>query len=50
MTLRCDICGRFIGWREITRRQVCHAMVTPDSAYTAETWETHHKKCDRKQP
>lgn len=36
---RCDVCGRFIAFEDFDRGAV-RQLVTPDSAYTRETYET----------
>jgi hypothetical protein len=46
-TLKCDICGRFVRYRDIPRL-VVHRLIYPDSAFTAETWETYHRTCEVK--
>ena len=44
--MRCDICGRFVRVEDIASGAVMHRLVTPDSAHTAETWETYHRACE----
>jgi hypothetical protein len=44
---RCDICGRFISYLELDNDKATHKLIYPDSAFTAETWETYHNECDK---
>ena len=37
---RCDICGRFIPYHDFDSGLAVRYMKTPDSHFTAETWET----------
>ena len=37
---RCDICGRFIGLSDFESVKANRRMDTPDTAFTAETYET----------
>jgi len=37
---RCDECGRFISYFDLYRGPATIKLVTPDSAYTSETYET----------
>lgn len=43
---RCDECGRFIAFKDFDDGAI-RQMVTPDSDYSAETWETICKDCVR---
>lgn len=42
---RCDYCGRFIGLKEFANHTAETFLVTPDTEFTAETYETFHIKC-----
>ena len=42
---RCDYCGRFIGLKEFADNIAQRYLLTPDTAFTAETYETYHVKC-----
>ena len=42
---RCNDCGRFISYDELDSHEARHRLVTPDSAYTNEEFETVCKKC-----
>jgi CRISPR/Cas system-associated protein Cas10 (large subunit of type III CRISPR-Cas system) len=37
---RCDVCGKFISFADFESGKALRIMVTPDSDYTAETFET----------
>lgn len=37
---RCDVCGRFISYNALDCGNAVRKMVTPDSAYSAEEYET----------
>lgn len=38
--LRCDECGQFVGYKNIENGTAIRRIVTPDSAYTPEIYET----------
>jgi hypothetical protein len=38
--LRCDICGRIIGFTDLMAGRAHRALLTPDSEFSAETFET----------
>lgn len=42
---RCDYCGRFIALESFENGQALRDMVTPDSDYSRESWETYHILC-----
>jgi len=43
---RCDICGKFIAIHEFrTNGTAVRELLTSDTAFTAETYETYHKSC-----
>ena len=44
---KCDWCGRFVSYENLQSGESYHVMVTPDSHYSSETWETCCKKCKR---
>jgi len=46
--LRCDVCGKFIGYAELDSGDATHMMITPDSDLSFETFETICKKCKTK--
>lgn len=37
---RCDVCGKFIPYADFDSGAAIRYMVTPDSDFTAETWDT----------
>lgn len=37
---KCDVCGRFIPYRDIETRKAVHRIVTPDSDVSYESFET----------
>lgn len=37
---RCDVCGRFIALSDFHRKRATRQLVTPDSDYSAEEYET----------
>ena len=45
---KCDFCGRFIGIEEFVNLTAERHVVTPDTAFTAEEYETFHVMCVRK--
>lgn len=42
---RCDVCGRFIGMKEFEQGAAIRNLVTPDSWYSDEEYETYHMVC-----
>ena len=38
--LRCDACGRFIPWQDLDDGTASRTLITPDSDYSKETYET----------
>ena len=42
---RCDYCGQFIGLKAFADNTADRKLLTPDTAFTAETYETYHEKC-----
>ena len=46
---KCDICGRFVSYADLDNEKAKHNLVTPDSAYTFEKWETYHVACNEKE-
>lgn len=47
MTLRCDTCGKFIAYKDIESGKASHKMITPDSEFTPEEFETLCPDCYR---
>jgi hypothetical protein len=46
---RCDICGKFIAYDDFDNGAT-HELVTYDTEYTDETWETLCKKHAKQEP
>lgn len=44
---KCDICGRFVSGKNLEEGEATRVLVTPDSAFTNETYETICRKCNR---
>lgn len=42
---RCDRCGRFIGLNEFVAGTAVRVLLTPDSHYSKETYDTFHMQC-----
>ena len=40
MTIRCDYCGRFVPYRDLEVGRATRRLITPDSAYSREEYET----------
>lgn len=43
--IQCDNCGKFIKYEDIGNGAT-HKMITPDTDYTSEEWESICKKCN----
>ncbi len=41
---KCDVCGQFVSYMRMHRK-----MITPDSDYSKEEWETLCNKCHEKE-
>ena len=48
MKFKCDICGRFIPVKDFDDNNACRKLVTPDSHFTTEEWETLCKRCNKR--
>jgi hypothetical protein len=46
--LKCDVCGKFVGYAEIGSGEATHRMATPDSDLSFETFETICARCNEK--
>lgn len=42
---KCTICGRYVAYRDIGTNKII-TEYTPDSEFSAELTELHHKKCE----
>ena len=38
--IRCDVCGRFVSVSDLSSGVASREMITPDSAYSCEEYET----------
>ena len=38
--MKCDICGRFISYQSLDEGRATRRLVTPDSEFTSEEYET----------
>ena len=47
-TMKCTWCGRFISYEDLRTGKATNIMVTPDSHYSFEEWESNCKKCNDK--
>ena len=45
---RCDFCGLFIAIKEFKDETAVRFLLTPDTAFTVESYETYHVACDEK--
>lgn len=45
---KCDICGKFISYKEIEEKKALYYMLYPDSHFTIETYVTMCAKCSKK--
>jgi len=45
LPIKCEICGQFVSYDDLHSGRVRHKLVTPDSEYTNEAWETYHTEC-----
>jgi hypothetical protein len=44
---RCDVCGRFIAIRDFLSGKATRELVTPDTEFTCEEFETLHLQCSQ---
>jgi hypothetical protein len=44
---RCDVCGKFISYKDLDDGLAVRHMKTPDTHFTAETWETLCRRCNK---
>lgn len=44
----CDECGRFISYTELSDGRATHRLLTPDSHFSGEEYESFHNRCARK--
>ncbi len=44
--MKCDNCGKFVSYKDIEKGYALSQLLTPDSEFTAETYETLCRKCN----
>lgn len=44
-SFKCDACGCFISYKDLSEGVAEHKLLTPDSHYTSEQWLTLCGKC-----
>lgn len=47
--LKCDDCGKFVAYADLDSGKARHTLVTPDSDYSAETFDTTCARCTKKE-
>ena len=45
--IKCDVCGKFISYSDLDSGMAIRKMITPDSDYSGEEWETLCKNHNR---
>ena len=43
---RCDICGKFVSMADFVNGDARRELITPDSEFTSEDYETYHVRCN----
>jgi hypothetical protein len=43
--LKCDDCGKFVSFKDLFEEMALRSLLTPDSHFTEETYETLCKRC-----
>lgn len=43
--LKCSFCGRFVSYKDLEEEIALHYLLTPDSLFTQEEFETMCEKC-----
>ena len=43
--LTCDVCGQFVSYSDIESGKAVRTMITPDSEFTSEEYETLCRNC-----
>jgi hypothetical protein len=46
--IACDYCGRFISYADLDEGRAVHHLLTPDSHFTREVFESYHIECKEK--
>jgi hypothetical protein len=47
--ISCDYCGKFIAVDELIAQKATHSLLTPDSEFTKEEYESYHHDCFKMQ-
>jgi hypothetical protein len=47
--IKCDICGKFVSYKDLSEGKASRILVYPDSHFTQETWETICRRCNKKE-
>lgn len=51
LPIKCDVCGRFVALEKLLDGSAIHRILTPDSHFSREEWETlcqnHNEKTNR---
>lgn len=45
-SIKCDYCGKFISYKDLSEGRAVHYMDTPDSELTFETYRSVCSKCN----
>lgn len=48
LPMRCSFCGKFVSYKDLDEQIAFHYLLTPDSLFTNEEFETQCKKCVEK--
>lgn len=48
--IKCDVCGKFIAVDDLIEQKASHYLLTPDSEFTTEDYESYHNSCLKKPP
>ena len=46
--IKCDICGKFISYKDIENEKAVNRLDTPDSYFSFEKYESKCKNCRKK--
>lgn len=46
---RCDYCGRFLALRAFLKGSAVRKLVSHDTAFSSENYETYHVRCQNKE-
>lgn len=45
-SIRCDVCGRFVNYKDLIAGRAYRTLLTPDSEFTCEEYETLCGQCN----